>query len=108
MIILTFLQFLDLIKVRKDFSKFVILFYQGFKDAFGFLLLFVLVIVIFTISYHVLGAQMDDSGNFESSYDTSHNDYPFINYWAVSFLSAARSSVGDLMPPTYDVWIGDY
>ena len=54
---------------------------------------------------------MDDGGNYElgdDGYDTMHNEYAFINYYAVHFLSSIRSSVGDLVPPTYDNWVGRY
>ena len=62
----------------------------------------------------MLGATLDDGGNFEVEdpddpdhefYDTEHNDYPHIGYWAVNYLSAIRTSVGDLMPPSYDYWV---
>ena len=52
---------------------------------------------------------MDDGGNYDvDNYDTMHNDYAFINYFAVHFLSSIRSSVGDLVSPTYDNWVGRY
>lgn len=62
---------------------------------------------------------MDDGSNYEVDeemedgstvlgYDTKHNDYAHIAYWAVCIISAARTSVGDLVPPTYDYWTGRY
>ena len=52
---------------------------------------------------------MDDGGNYDvDNYDTMHNEYAFINYFAVHFLSSIRSSVGDLVSPTYDNWVGRY
>jgi hypothetical protein len=52
---------------------------------------------------------MDDGGNYDAdNYDTLHNDYAYIPYWAVCIISAARTSVGDLVPPTYDYWTGRY
>ena len=108
---LNYFQFLDLLKVLNVFSKYIELFWQGFKDSFGFLILFAFFVVYFALIYHVLGVMMDDGGNYElgeEGYDTKHNEYAFINYFAVNFLSSIRSSVGDLVSPTYDNWVGRY
>lgn len=49
---------------------------------------------------------MDDGGNYSvEDYDSTHNDYLYISYWAVNYISAFRSSVGDIQPPSYDYWI---
>jgi hypothetical protein len=61
--------------------------------------------VFFAVGFHVLGASMDGGGNFDDDYDTSHDSYVYIDYWAVCYISSFRSSVGDLHPPSYDYWI---
>lgn len=106
---LLYLQLIDIMKVYDFLSKYVKLFYTGLVDSFGFILLFVLLQIYFALAFHVLGATMDDGGNYDTSddgYDTHHNDYSYISYWSVNILSVIRSSVGDLMPPEYDYWIG--
>ena len=51
---------------------------QGFLDSRGFILLFIFFQVFFAYAFHVLGAALDDGGNYEESYDTLHNDYAYI------------------------------
>ena len=85
---------------------------KGFSDAKGFMLLFVIFQIFFALAFHILGAALDDGDNYNASeedgYETLHNDYAHISYYAVHYLSALRSSVGDLMPPTYDYWVARY
>ena len=62
----------------------------------------------------VLGARFDDGGNMilgdveNGGYDTSHNDYPLLWSYGVSFLSVFRTAAGDLQMPTYDYWAAQY
>lgn len=97
---LVMLQMLDLIKADNRLSKFVRIIYQGFTDAAGLAIIFIIFNIYCTLGFHVLCATMDDGDNYNTDemdgYDTSHNDYPFVSYWVVSFMSAFRSSVGDL------------
>lgn len=55
---------------------------------------------------------MDDGDNYnqldEADYDTFHNDYPYMNSGLVFYISTLRSTVGDLVPPTYDYWTEDH
>ena len=94
--ILLGLQFSYFLQVFDWLSKYVKLIYQGIADSIGFVLLFINFQIVFMMIFHVLGARMDDENNFESDYDGDHNDYPYMDYWSINYLTAFRSSVGDL------------
>lgn len=107
---LLYLQFQYYFLVFDWLSKYYNIIAKGIYDTTGFIVLFVNFAIIFIISYHVLGARMDDGDNYseDGEYDTSHNDYAFMSMWGVNILSAFRTSVGDLTPPTYDYWIARF
>ena len=46
-------------------SKYVQLIYKGFIDSAGFLMLFILFQIFFAVAFHMLGAAMDDGGNYD-------------------------------------------
>ena len=85
-------------------TKFIRLFSQTFYDASMFLLLYGIVLIYFSFSFHLLGAAFDDGDQHSDDYDTDHNDYPHMPYVLVTFVGIVRTSMGDLQPPSYDFW----
>ena len=82
--------------------------FRGAYDLLPFLITTLITLLFFTSTLHVMGAQMDDGGNFEDDYDTMHNDYAYSSYFSVNALSAIRTAIGDVQPPTYDYWVNNY
>lgn len=109
-LVLLISQVLYFFRIIPWLSQYVQLMGKGFNDSMGFLVLFIIFQIFFATSFHVLGAMMDDGDNYNTAggYDTLHNDYAFIGYYAVNYISSLRSSVGDLVPPTYDYWTARY
>ena len=109
-----FLQMLQYFMLLDWLSKYVQLIYKGIYDALGFLSIFGLFLLFFTLGFHVLGAGMDDGDNYTalktkspgdaSGYNAWHNDYPHTSYIFVCLLSALRTSVGDLSTPGFTYW----
>lgn len=104
-------QFIYYLQLIDWLNKYVQLIGKGMRDASGFLMLLIGSQLLFALSFHVLGVAFDDGNNFETydqdlqtGYDSSHNDYPHIHYIWVCYLSALRSSIGDLSVPGYSFW----
>ena len=75
MLLLTTGQTLFYLKMNDDIAKFIRLFVKSYSDIASFMLIFALIILLVTCIMHVLGATFDDGGNFDSEYDSFHNDY---------------------------------
>ena len=97
--VLMFLQVFYFFKVLNFLSKYVQLIFKGLKDSAGFLVLFVLFEIFFAVGFHVLGAGIEIGDELEA--EEFDNDYPFMDYWIVCWLTDFRSGVGDLQSPAY-------
>lgn len=92
------------LKLNEDMAKFITLFNNALVDAAPFLVLYVIIAAWFGLILFLMGAKLDDGGNFTDDYDTDFNDYPLVETAGVFALSMLRNSIGDLQPPTYDLW----
>lgn len=97
-------QALFYIQLSESLTKFKRLFIQSLNDSWAFIFLYLMIIIYFSMTFHLLGAKFDDGGNYDDAYDTNFNDYPNIENGLVTFMSVLRTSIGDLMPPSYDYW----
>ena len=85
-------------------NKYIKLLIRALEDITGFIVIFLIIQVYFCCCYYVLGATFDDGGNYKESYDTWHNDFPYLDQGFVYWLQVLRTSIGDLQPPSYDYW----
>ena len=110
MLILVFMQWAFYLKSFNFLSKWLQLMSKGAVDSAGFLLLYMLIVILFMFIFHCLGATFDDGNNWEMDegsdnfYDNNYNDYVMVTYWSVNLMAMLRTSIGDLQPPTYPYW----
>ena len=95
-ITLTALQSIYYMKLNDELSKFIKLFYNSTFDAAQFLLLFAVIVLYFTLVFHLLGAEFDDRDTFAEEYE---GDYPFVPYLFQILLINIQNAVGELSPP---------
>lgn len=78
MIFLAFNQWLSYLQMVDVLNKYISLLGRALSDIVGFMILFLWLLLYFSLSFSVLGATFDDGGNYDDTYDTAHNDYPFL------------------------------
>lgn len=95
-ILLMLVQWFFLLTTFDFMSKWISLLTKGVKDALGFIVLFMIILLSFMFIFTNLGVMFDDGHNYEEKYNTSFNNYPNIPQFMVHLLAAFRSSVGDI------------
>lgn len=95
-IVLMLVQWFFLLQTFNFMSKWIQLFTKGFKDALGFIVLYMIILISFSFMFSNLGVWFDAGNNYESEYDTNFNNYPNVPHFMVHFISSVRTSVGDV------------
>jgi hypothetical protein len=93
-------------------TKFITVFIAGMVDSKGFLIMYVIMILYFSLIFHLLGCKFDDeetnqlhillNDDGDDSYD---GDYPLLAYGITSLFGNVRTAYGDVQMPDYGFWV---
>lgn len=80
------------LRIWSNLGKLVQLIIRVLQDAVDFTFFFFGWIYVFVLLNKILGAEFSDG------------DYPEFNEFFVMIIQTYRNSIGDIAPPTYDLW----
>lgn len=86
------LKFLQLLRIFEEFAHFVQLVIMCIQGSYIFVAFLVSWIFVFTTLFQVVGATF------------SADDYPGLHRFEVMLIQVYRNSIGDIAPPSYDLW----
>jgi hypothetical protein len=102
------MQALFYLKTDNELTKFIKVFITGMYDSKGFMIMYAIMVLYFTLIFHLLGCTFDDeeSNVLETILDGDYDgDFAMLSYGVIALFSNIRSAYGDLMMPGYGIWI---